>query len=185
MCSQRVHHTLLLTVVGPLLAAASPRGLLRLDFLGESYAYATRLRTLARHLGQEVELIESGAAFQDLATQLGEYFCGRRQRFDLPLDLRGTPFQMAVWQRLCRIPHGRLRSYRQLAVEIGRPRAVRAVGQAVGQNPVAIVVPCHRVVGARGALVGFGGGIELKAQLLRLEGHTLADTSRLAIPRLF
>lgn len=191
-----MRHTLLLTVVGPLLAAASEAGLLRLEFLHEAYEYRLRARALARSLGplrgdegddglEPVEPVEDPAAFDDLACQLGEYFCGRRRRFDIALDLRGTPFQVSVWRRLARIPHGQLRSYKEIASQIGRPHAARAVGQAVGVNPVVIVVPCHRVIGADGALVGFGGGMPLKAQLLRLEGHTLGEAPRVVAPRLF
>jgi O-6-methylguanine DNA methyltransferase len=176
---------MLLTVVGPLLAAASEQGLLRLSFLHEAYEYRTRARALARQFGEDTTLAEDPDSFTPLITQLGEYFCGRRHRFELPLDLRGSAFQLAVWRRVLTIPHGKLRSYQQIAREIRRPRATRAVGQAVGQNPMVIVVPCHRVIGAHGELVGFGGGMSLKAQLLRLEGHTLGEAPRVVAPRLF
>jgi O-6-methylguanine DNA methyltransferase len=180
-----IRHTVLLTVVGPLLAAASEQGLLRLGFLQEAYEYRTRVRALARRFGEDTTLAEDPDFFTPLVTQLGEYFCGKRQRFELPLDLRGSAFQLAVWRRVLAIPHGKLRSYMQIAREIRRPRAMRAVGQAVGQNPVVILVPCHRVIGAHGELVGFGGGMSLKAQLLRLEGHTLGEAPRVVAPRLF
>jgi methylated-DNA-[protein]-cysteine S-methyltransferase len=103
-------------------------------------------------------------------TQLEEYFVGRRQRFDLPLAASGTPFQQSVWQALAAIPWGEVRSYRDIACAIGKPKAVRAVGAANGRNPLPIVVPCHRVIGADGSLTGFGGGLPLKVQLLTLEG---------------
>ncbi|MFN3763308.1 MAG: methylated-DNA--[protein]-cysteine S-methyltransferase, partial [Anaerolineae bacterium] len=90
--------------------------------------------------------------------------------FDLPLDLRGTPFQRRVWEELRRVPYGQTVAYGELARRVGRPGAARAVGRAVGANPVPIIVPCHRVVGADGSLVGYGGGLEIKAALLRLEG---------------
>lgn len=102
--------------------------------------------------------------------QLRDYFAGRRRSFDLPLSPRGTPFQLRVWQVLNRIPFGQTWSYRQLADACGNGKAMRAVGAANGRNPLPIVVPCHRVIGADGRLVGFGGGIETKAALLRLEG---------------
>ena len=102
--------------------------------------------------------------------QLEEYFARRLRRFDLPLALHGTPFQRAVWQALLDIAHGHVRSYGEVARCCGRPAAVRAVGRAVGSNPVSIVVPCHRVLGADGALTGFGGGLPRKQALLRLEG---------------
>ena len=104
------------------------------------------------------------------ARQLAEYFAGKRISFDLPLDLRGTPFQLAAWRSLAEIPYGSTLSYSQQATLIGRPKAVRAVGRANGRNPVPIVLPCHRVVGADGSLTGFGGGLDLKLDLLRREG---------------
>jgi methylated-DNA-[protein]-cysteine S-methyltransferase len=102
--------------------------------------------------------------------QLRAYFAGQLRHFDLLLDLRGTDFQRRVWRELERIPYGETRSYRQIAEAIGAPRAVRAVGAANGANPIPIVVPCHRVIGANGKLVGYGGGLPLKKRLLQLEG---------------
>jgi methylated-DNA-[protein]-cysteine S-methyltransferase len=106
--------------------------------------------------------------------QLGAYFAGERRGFDLPLDLRGTGFQKAVWAALLTIPFGETRSYAQIAEAIGRPTATRAVGAANGRNPISIVAPCHRVIGKNGALTGFAGGLAAKAYLLRLEGLGLA-----------
>jgi methylated-DNA-[protein]-cysteine S-methyltransferase len=102
--------------------------------------------------------------------QLGEYFAGQRKTFALKLDLAGTPFQRKVWNALLTIPFGETRSYAQIARQIGSPAAVRAVGVANGRNPVSIVAPCHRVVGATGKLTGFAGGLGVKARLLALEG---------------
>jgi methylated-DNA-[protein]-cysteine S-methyltransferase len=102
--------------------------------------------------------------------QLREYFAGRRQTFELTLDFVGTPFQRSVWNALLTIPFGQTRSYGQIARQVGRPSAFRAVGAANGQNPVAIVAPCHRVIGSTGALTGFGGGLDVKERLLQLEG---------------
>ena len=106
------------------------------------------------------------------ARQLAEYFAGTRRTFDLPLAFtaRGTPFQQKVWRALLTIPFGETRSYGEIAAQIGSPRAVRAVGAANGRNPISIVAPCHRVVGANGKLTGFAGGLENKAYLLALEG---------------
>jgi methylated-DNA-[protein]-cysteine S-methyltransferase len=101
--------------------------------------------------------------------QLGEYFAGRRRTFSLKLDPVGTPFQQKVWQALLTIPFGETRSYAQIAKQMGRPTAARAVGAANGRNPVSIVTPCHRVVGSTGTLTGFAGGFEAKARLLALE----------------
>ena len=105
--------------------------------------------------------------------QLSEYLIGERKSFDLPLNLRGTVFQQEVWKALCDIPYGETRSYKQIAEAIGNPKAVRAVGMANNRNPLLIVVPCHRVIGANGKLVGYGAGIEKKEFLLKLEKSLL------------
>jgi methylated-DNA-[protein]-cysteine S-methyltransferase len=105
--------------------------------------------------------------------QLRAYFAGSLRQFTIPLDPQGTAFQKRVWSELERIPFGEVRSYSQIAHAIGAPRAVRAVGAANGANPIAIVVPCHRVIGANGKLVGYGGGLPLKQRLLELEGCCL------------
>ena len=107
--------------------------------------------------------------FDDARRQLGEYFAGERTRFDLPLRMEGTDFQREVWQALLEIGYGETESYGELAQRIGRPDAVRAVGLANGRNPISIVVPCHRVIGASGSLTGYGGGLERKRFLLELE----------------
>ena len=101
--------------------------------------------------------------------QLEEYFTGQRQQFDLPLDFQGTDFQQQVWQALLTIPYGEKRSYKDIAVQIGNEKAVRAVGAANGRNPISIIAPCHRVIGSGGALVGFAGGLDKKQILLSLE----------------
>jgi methylated-DNA-[protein]-cysteine S-methyltransferase len=105
--------------------------------------------------------------------QLQEYFQGTRREFDLPLDAKGSQFQRSIWRELSKIPFGETRSYSELADAIGNPQAVRAVGLANGANPISIVVPCHRVIGKNGKLVGFGGGLEIKTCLLRHEGKLL------------
>lgn len=102
--------------------------------------------------------------------QLAEYLAGRRRDFDLPLDLSGTEFQQACWQELLRIPFGTTRTYGEQARRIGRPAAVRAVGHANHDNPIGVIVPCHRVIGANGKLTGYGGGLPMKRALLELEG---------------
>ncbi len=103
--------------------------------------------------------------------QLEEYFAGERMRFDIPLDPRGTPFQRAAWQYLSKIPYGATRTYGEQAAAIGRPKASRAVGAANGRNPLSVVVPCHRVIGANGALTGFAGGLRIKRFLLEHEAR--------------
>ena len=109
--------------------------------------------------------------------QIEEYLAGRRKSFDVPLHVEGTPFMRQVWSELCRIPYGETRSYKDIAVAIGRPGAMRAVGMANHRNPIALIIPCHRVIGADGKLVGFGGGLDLKRFLLELE----AGNARLSL----
>jgi methylated-DNA-[protein]-cysteine S-methyltransferase len=111
----------------------------------------------------------SDQSLRSVRTQLDEYFRGVRMRFDLPIRLEGTPFQQAVWAALLDIPYGRTSTYSHVAAAIGRPRAVRAVGAANGQNPISIVVPCHRLIGADGGLTGYGWGLDRKRSLLDLE----------------
>jgi methylated-DNA-[protein]-cysteine S-methyltransferase len=109
----------------------------------------------------------------DAIGQLREYFAGSRETFSAPLRPAGTPFQLSVWRALEEIPYGHTRTYRDIACMLGRPTATRAVGAANGQNPLPIFVPCHRVIGSNGSLTGFGGGLDVKLALLRLEGVLL------------
>lgn len=130
-------------------------------------------------LGPMSVVVDSPILLQT-AQQLTEYFAGTRERFELELDFVGTPFQKKVWQALLTIPFGETRSYSQIAMQIGCPGAVRAVGAANGKNPLSIVAPCHRVIGASGKLTGFAGGLEAKALLLTLEGCDWAGANRTA-----
>ena len=147
--------------VGVLTLSASPRGLTGVQFendIVERFVVATSF---------SAQECEQAARFVETAEQqLGEYFTRQRTEFAVMLDLYGTPFQVEVWRSLARIPYGETTSYGQQAKWVGRPAAVRAVGGANGRNPVAIVLPCHRVVGANGSLTGFGGGLERKTWLL-------------------
>ena len=111
--------------------------------------------------------------------QLKEYFAGTRDQFELELDFSGTDFQKQVWQALLTIPFGETRSYGQIATQLGKPSAGRAVGAANGKNPISIIAPCHRVIGTNGKLTGFAGGLETKAHLLALEGHADSRQSEL------
>lgn len=120
----------------------------------------------------EGEFLET-PVIKEAHQQLMEYLSGERKQFDLPLSPRGTAFQQRVWNALLEIPYGETRSYKQIAEAIGNPKAVRAVGMANNRNPLLIVVPCHRVIGADGKLVGYGAGIEMKEFLLRLEKEFL------------
>ena len=119
----------------------------------------------------EPDWIFNEQPFAEAVRQLGEYFAGDRKAFDLPLHLSGTDFQVQVLEELQRIPYGETTSYGAIAKRIGRPKAMRAVGAANGRNPIPIVIPCHRVIGSGGDLTGFGGGLDTKAALLRLEAE--------------
>lgn len=136
--------------------------------LGEDGGKITRLYLRAQDVpagsGQEQTPV-----LQEALRQLGEYFDGTRKVFDLPLQPRGTAFQQRVWRALCDIPYGQTRSYAHLAEQIGRPKACRAVGMANHKNPIPILIPCHRVVGADGSLTGYAGGLAMKKALLDLE----------------
>lgn len=144
----------------------SPFGPVRMDYEGDTLI---RLRTVetAEKTGERTALTE------EVFRQLQEYFAGTRREFSVPYELRGTEFQKRVWAALEQIPYGETRSYRDIAQAAGSPKAVRAVGAANGKNPLWIIVPCHRVVGADGTLTGYAGGLEMKRALLELEQNTV------------
>jgi methylated-DNA-[protein]-cysteine S-methyltransferase len=149
------------TPIGPLYAEWDDEGrLAELGFREPSTPRAVPPSATARRL-------------EDLTAQLRDYFAGKRKAFDLPLAPRGTEFQVAVWNALLEIPYGDTISYSELANRIGKPSAMRAVGAANGANPIPVIIPCHRVIGANGSLTGYGGGIERKQWLLALEGRRL------------
>ncbi len=154
--------------LGTILAAARGGALVRLDF--EDAKYAPRVAEGWRHTPQ-------AALFAACERQIAEYFAGERRRFDLPLALEGTQFQRRVWAEIARIPYGRTITYSQLARGAGAEGSARAAGAATGRNPVAIVVPCHRVVGSDGALTGYAGGLARKTRLLEIEGVLLEATA--------
>jgi methylated-DNA-[protein]-cysteine S-methyltransferase len=118
---------------------------------------------------QGYKLVEDSDRLAPYSEELSEYLQGTRKEFTIPFDFRGTPFQLVVWNALCRIPYGQTRSYSDIAVEIQKPTAVRAVGTAIGANPILITIPCHRVIGKNGALTGYRGGMDMKKRLLQLE----------------
>ena len=151
--------------VGPLFIAADAQGLRAIEFRD------------SRHPVRRGDDWRAGdhPLLRRVRTQLDEYFAGRRRGFDLPLSPQGTPFQQAVWKTLASIPYGQTLSYAGLAARVGRPSAMRAVGAANGRNPLPIVLPCHRVIGADGSLTGFGGGLPTKQFLLKLEGALPAE----------
>jgi methylated-DNA-[protein]-cysteine S-methyltransferase len=145
--------------MGPLTVVSTEKGLASVHF--------------GKSVPKGVTADESGK--NEVVKQLSEYFEGKRTQFDLPLDVEGTAFQKSVWNQLLRIPYGETRSYGDIAKAIGKPAASRAVGMANHNNPIAIVIPCHRVVGQNGSLTGYAGGLHLKEQLLSIErrGTTL------------
>ena len=149
--------------IGPLLLSGTDEGLAEIEFPRGGRAAPPRPGWR-----------EDPDALAEPLRQLTAYFAGERRTFALALAPRGTPFQLAVWRELERIPFGETISYAELARRVGRPRAVRAVGAANGRNPLPVVVPCHRVIGSDGRLTGYAGGLELKRRLLALEGCTVA-----------
>ena len=159
MTTMTIHYTRIDSPIGPLLLAASDAGMHTIEFHD------------AKHPVRRGDDWEQSAhpLLERAKQQLGEYFAGERHAFDLPLAPQGTPFQRQVWETLATIGYGETLSYGQLAARIGRPSASRAVGAANGRNPLPIVLPCHRVIGADGSLAGFGGGLPTKQFLLSLE----------------
>ena len=155
-------YTYLTTSIGEILLAADATGLRLISF-----------QTGKNPSQPESDWIEDAGFLAETARQLEAYFAGTLEEFNLELSPQGTPFQMLVWQELGRIAYGTTISYGELAERIGKPKAVRAVGAANGANPLPIVLPCHRVIGADGGLTGYGGGLEIKEALLSLEGALL------------
>lgn len=176
--------TVFMSPVGALFLASSGRGLVALEFDARLPGQQT-IRPNPRDLRAENERARPNAAqaqskrihFEESTTaldpyvrELEEYFGGKRRAFSFPLDLRGTDFQVACWRALLAIPFGETRSYADIARAVGQPKGFRAVGMANNRNPIAIVVPCHRVIASDGTLCGYGGGLDLKRKLLELEG---------------
>ena len=160
-----VRYDLIDSPVGELFAASTPRGLCRISYTPEGQD-----EVVARLFGPRV----LRAPLDEVRRELAEYFAGARREFDLPLDLRVASFQEGVLAALGRVPYGITTTYGALAREAGHPTAARAVGTVMNRNPIPIVLPCHRVVGANGSLTGYAGGLDRKRFLLQLEGATLA-----------
>ncbi len=158
--------------VGKLKLVASPKGLSAILWENDD---PKRVR-----LGDMNE-DDSNPFLQTTQAELTEYFAGKRRDFSVPLDFLGTEFQKKVWTALLTIPYGKTKSYAEIALQIGNPKAVRAVGAANGKNPISIIAPCHRVIGSSGALTGFAGGLTNKAFLLELEGADYATQQQLAL----
>ena len=159
-----VRYNVVESPVGDLFVAATARGLCRISYTADGQDEA-----LARMFGLRV----LRAPLDEVRRALDEYFEGRRREFDFELDLRVAPFHEAVLHELARVPYGHLDTYGGLAAKVGRPRAARAVGTVMNRNPIPIVLPCHRIVGANGSLTGYAGGLHVKRALLELEGATL------------
>lgn len=173
-----LHSTVFNSPVGPLFLAASENGLVALEF-DVRLAGQQTIRPNPRDLRAEksasgkaagVQFEESAGALQPYVSELEEYFAGQRREFSFALDLRGTDFQVACWRALLKIPYGETRTYADIARAVDRPTGFRAVGMANNRNPIAIVVPCHRVIASDGTLCGYGGGLDIKRKLLELEG---------------
>ncbi len=175
---ETLHSTTVTSLVGPLFLAKSSQGLVALEFDARTPGQQS-IRPNPRDLRREAlpQAKSPKFAFEEFPDllrpyldQLEEYFSGQRREFTFPLDLRGTDFQLACWHALLAIPYGETRTYADIARAVGKPNAFRAVGMANNRNPVAIVVPCHRVIASDGTLCGYGGGLEVKRKLLELEG---------------
>ena len=158
------------TPAGMYQAACTRAGLGRLSFPTHD---ASECLAWARRWVPQAQIHTSGPPLEDLAQQLVAYFEGRLRVFELPIDLRGTPFQVRVWREVLSVGYGEVRTYAEIAAAIGKPRAFRAVGAANGANPIPIIVPCHRLIGSNGSLIKYGGGLDIKRRLLALEGVTL------------
>jgi O-6-methylguanine DNA methyltransferase len=187
---ETLHYTTFMSPVGPLFLAASEVGLVALEFDARLPGQQTIRpnprdlraesntdgenrevsRGMNRGKGHAVRFEESETIMRPYTRELEEYFAGTRREFSFPLDLCGTDFQIACWRALLAIPYGETRSYADIARAVGQPKGFRAVGMANNRNPVAIVVPCHRVIASDGSLCGYGGGLDLKRKLLELEG---------------
>ncbi|WP_281261191.1 methylated-DNA--[protein]-cysteine S-methyltransferase [Desmospora activa] len=149
--------------------AATSRGLC---YVGSPNKPFAELTDWVNNRFPQFELVRNDERLQPYQMELAEYFQGKRQSFSFPVDIQGTSFQQAIWNALNQIPYGKTVTYSQIAELIEKPQAVRAVGAAIGANPVLISVPCHRVIGKNGTLTGYRGGLEMKKHLLRLEGVT-------------
>ncbi len=158
-------------LVGTLVLAGDEKGLRHLNFINGKHPV-----TVQGHWQRDT------THFATVKTQLAAYFKGERKTFDVDLYPQGTPFQMKVWSALLAVPYGEVVSYQWIARRIGRPSAVRAVGAANGRNPIAIIIPCHRVIGKDGRLTGYGGGVDVKRRLIRLEKPDAVSPSQAMLP---
>ena len=161
---ETLYYAQIASPIGPLNLGTSNKGLIALEFHRDNFPREKK----------GISWVHSEGKVAPFADQLDEYFIGTRRKFTFALDLRGTPFQLACWRALLAIPYGETRTYADIARTVGKPQAFRAVGMANHHNPIAIVVPCHRVIASDGTLCGFGGGLDVKRRLLELEGALTA-----------
>jgi len=166
--ANKVYYSEMDSPIGPLTIATTGKGVCWLEFGKLDDNMFILKRWVKRWINSD-QLFEAGSELDDVKQQLTEYFAKQRYEFDLQVDLYGTPFQKLVWNSLMDIPYGETRSYKDIAIKINAPKAVRAIGGANNSNPVSIIVPCHRVIGSNGNLVGYGGGLNIKQFLLELE----------------
>jgi|MGYP005995998409 methylated-DNA-[protein]-cysteine S-methyltransferase len=160
--------TTISTPLGEMFAAASKKGIVMLSFL-EKYTLQSKVDILKKTLDCEIIPVATNEIFDVLKIQLEEYFNKKREKFDIPLQLVGTPFQIEVWKELLKIPYGQTISYKQQAINLAKPTAIRAVANANAQNIIPILIPCHRVIASDGKLSGYNGGVDKKEFLLNLE----------------
>ncbi|WP_202081494.1 methylated-DNA--[protein]-cysteine S-methyltransferase [Caldalkalibacillus salinus] len=165
-----LYYSVMESPVGPMTLACTKKGLCRIDYQAGDSVLRNLIRWSRQHFLTD-QIQEDDQALQDVKQQLDEYFRGERKSFDYPLELVGTSFQKLVWKTLRNIPYGEVRSYKEIAQMIGSPKAVRAIGGANNKNHIPIIIPCHRVIGSNGALVGYGGGLHIKEHLLEIEGY--------------
>ncbi|OME81527.1 [Fe-S]-binding protein [Paenibacillus sp. FSL A5-0031] len=172
--SERLYTAEIDSPIGPMTLTATDKGICHLDFAPYDLALEKLEQWTKRvfgHAGADITRVEAASHDQlnEAARQLALYFAGELQQFDLPIQMYGTPFQQKVWAALQQIPYGETRTYKDIAVMLDQPGAMRAVGGANNRNPVSIIVPCHRVIGASGQMIGYGGGLPIKIALLDLE----------------
>lgn len=154
--------------IGPLTLFATEAGLCNIEF-GTFTDTHLAMEKWAKKVMLVGEFVQDRERLEQVTTQLSEYFAGNRTTFDMPLDLHGTSFQQKVWEELLKVSYGETKAYKDIAQGIAAPKAVRAVGGAVNRNPLPIIVPCHRIIGSNGALVGYNGGLDKKVKLLEIE----------------
>jgi methylated-DNA-[protein]-cysteine S-methyltransferase len=158
-----MYYCIVKSPIGPILLAGDEEGLKHVNFMKGK-----------KKIEVSDDWVENEEFFREISGQLEAYFSGKLKSFDVKLAAEGTEFQKSVWKALCEIPYGETRSYKDIAVSIGKPKAYRAVGLANNRNPIAIIVPCHRVIGADGKLTGYAGGLDVKEFLLKLEENNLS-----------